>query len=163
MQQFIAQNSSNIFQYQCQSLPELLLLQLDCFWLIFMITQPNNNVHCIIQPHQENLACFDAEVLKAKCATCKREIRTYCTCDKGMPMCNTCFAKHLVDANNTDSLWSQIQDHSPDTLLDVFGHISANIWSQIKTKCVLETLFHAESNGTTCSAVVNACHFDRGR
>ena len=39
--------------------------------------------------------------LKQKCATCKREVRTYCTCDKGVPMCNTCYAKHLVDVNNT--------------------------------------------------------------
>eukprot|EP00956_Cyclotella_meneghiniana_P024387 scaffold48896_cov69-Cyclotella_meneghiniana.AAC.2 len=39
--------------------------------------------------------------LKQKCGTCKREVRTYCTCDKSVPMCNTCYAKHLVDVNNT--------------------------------------------------------------
>jgi hypothetical protein len=36
--------------------------------------------------------------LKQKCATCPRE---NCTCDKGVPMCNTCYAKHLVNVNNT--------------------------------------------------------------
>jgi hypothetical protein len=35
------------------------------------------------------------EYLKQKCKTCPREVRTYCTCNKGALMCSDCFASHM--------------------------------------------------------------------
>eukprot|EP00804_Cyclotella_cryptica_P008328 CCRYP_020281-RA/>CCRYP_020281-RA protein AED:0.39 eAED:0.39 QI:0/0/0/1/0/0/2/0/226 len=38
--------------------------------------------------------------LKEKCRTCDATIGTYCSCDKGTPMCKVCYGKHLVAVEN---------------------------------------------------------------
>ncbi len=35
--------------------------------------------------------------IQRKCATCKNEVRTYCTCNIGTPMCTRCFPQHLYN------------------------------------------------------------------
>jgi hypothetical protein len=39
--------------------------------------------------------------LKSKCSSCSREIRTYCSCNKSVPMCQECWGKHKQQHSNT--------------------------------------------------------------
>ncbi len=43
------------------------------------------------------------EYCKQKCSNCPRDVRTYCTCDIGLPMCNTCFTEHAVAMSLRDA------------------------------------------------------------
>ena len=39
---------------------------------------------------------------KIKCSTCNVKIRTYCKCDKKVPMCSDCYGIHLWQLHNTN-------------------------------------------------------------
>jgi hypothetical protein len=54
---------------------------------------------------EETVKCFkevSTEYLKQKCYSCSRKIRTYCSCDKGTPMCSVCYGVHMHDVHNTN-------------------------------------------------------------
>ena len=38
---------------------------------------------------------------KTKCHGCKTKIRTYCKCNKKIPLCTECYGKHILEVNNT--------------------------------------------------------------
>ena len=40
------------------------------------------------------------EYVKIKCATCKTKIRTYCNCNKKVPMCTQCYGVHIPNCGN---------------------------------------------------------------
>ena len=42
------------------------------------------------------------EYVKIKCATCKTNIRTYCNCNKKVPMCTQCYWVHISNCSNTN-------------------------------------------------------------
>ena len=37
-----------------------------------------------------------------KCATCKKNIRTYCNCNKKVPMCAQCYGVNISNCSNTN-------------------------------------------------------------
>ena len=40
------------------------------------------------------------EYVKIKCAICKTNIRTYCNCNKKVPMCKKCYGVHISNCSN---------------------------------------------------------------
>ena len=42
-----------------------------------------------------------ARYAKTKCHGCKTKIRTYCKCNKKIPLCTECYGKHILEVNNT--------------------------------------------------------------
>ena len=40
------------------------------------------------------------EHVKIKCATCKTNIRTYCNCNKKVPICPQCYGVHISNCSN---------------------------------------------------------------
>jgi hypothetical protein len=51
--------------------------------------------------HKKQFNSVKSEYLKQKCKTCTREIRTYCICSKGVPMCSVCYGVHCFEVRNT--------------------------------------------------------------
>ena len=41
------------------------------------------------------------EYLKSKCRGCIKEVRTYCACDKSVPLCKDCYGKHCGAVGHT--------------------------------------------------------------
>ena len=42
------------------------------------------------------------EYVEIKCVTCKTKTRTYCRCNKKVPMCTQCYGIHISNCNNTN-------------------------------------------------------------
>ena len=77
------------------------------------------------------------EYVKIKCATCKKNIITYCNCNNKVPMSTKCYGVHIYNCSNTN--YRVIISTGEMPLFDFYGLLSPF------TQPVFNGDFHPES------------------